>query len=81
LHDVKEVSENTGATFVDMYDPNEFPDSMFLDSNHMNGTGSVKFWDLLVPKIAATLAAALEAPTRTAAAVAEDMQRIQKLGH
>jgi hypothetical protein len=52
FQDVSRIAASSGADFIDMYDPMVFPTKLFMDSNHLNNIGAVRFWDLLLPRIA-----------------------------
>jgi hypothetical protein len=58
-NDVQAIARSTKSEYLDLYDPTVFPTTVFIDSNHLNGTGAVRFWDMLVPRIAQKISLAL----------------------
>lgn len=49
--DIEQSAEQKGIAFIDMERDNRFDKNDFLDNVHLNGPGSIKFWQLLSGRI------------------------------
>jgi hypothetical protein len=52
LETVKSLATSQGSLFIDLNDARVFPDDCFLDSAHLNGKGSIKFFERLTLELA-----------------------------